>query len=251
MEQVQAREQVVYAGLGWRMAAIAVDTMVLFFLLVVVFAFLAAAGALDLKDPAYSGGIDLQRSAPVWMYLVTYGLIFVYYTILETLTAASVGKLVFRMRVTMDDGTRPSGVAVVVRNLIRLPEVLFWYIPAGISCLASPRNKRLGDLAARTVVVRRGATPATVSGVPARSWPGGASAPAPPGLASAAPSRAPVAPGLVTGPPAAVADPGGARCPRRAQDGGARGARGAPQLPALLRGGAGEGGGRSPRRTGW
>ena len=185
MEQVRAREQVQYAGLGWRCAAIAVDTVVLFFLLVVIFAVLAAAGAFDLKDPAFSGGIDLQRTAPVWMYAITYGLIFVYYTVLEALTAASVGKLVFRMRVTMDDGTRPSGLAVVVRNLVRLPEVLFWYIPAGISCLANAKNKRLGDLAARTVVVRRSAAPAGYAAAePVQPWPGG-----PAGLAAAAPAQ--------------------------------------------------------------
>jgi len=198
VEQVGAREQVQYAGLGWRFAAIAVDTVVLFFLLVVIFAVMTAAGALDLKDPAFSGGIDLQRTVPVWMYAITYGLIFVYYTLLEALTAASVGKLVFRMRVTMDDGTRPSGLAVVVRNLIRLPEVLFWYIPSGISCLANAKNKRLGDLAAKTVVVRRGAAPAghAASG-PVRSWPGGAPLPPAPPL-----RQRPVAPGLATPAPA-------------------------------------------------
>ena len=180
MEKAGAREQVQYAGLGWRVAAIAVDTVVLFFLLVVIFTVLAAAGTLDLTDPAFSGGIDLQRTAPVWMYVITYGLIFVYYTLFEALTAASVGKLVFRMRVTMDDGTRPSGLAVVVRNLIRLPEVLFWYIPSGISCVVNVRNKRLGDLAARTVVVRRGEAPlgATARG-PLQPWPGGAPSLAP------------------------------------------------------------------------
>lgn len=198
MEQVGAREQVQYASLGWRFAAIAVDTVVLFFLLVVIFAVMTAAGALDLKDPAFSGGIDLQRTAPVWMYAITYGLIFVYYTLLEALTAASVGKLVFRMRVTMDDGTRPSGLAVVVRNLIRVPEVLFWYIPSGISCLANAKNKRLGDLAAKTVVVRRGAAPVgvTASG-PVRSWRGGAPLPPAPPL-----GQRPVAPGLATPAPA-------------------------------------------------
>jgi uncharacterized RDD family membrane protein YckC len=159
VDQVPSREHVQYAGVGWRFAAIAIDTVVLFFLLVAVFTAMVAAGALDLKDPALSGGLDLQRVAPAWMYAVTYGLIFAYYTLFEALTAASVGKLVLRMRVTMDDGTRPSGLAVVVRNLIRLPEVLFWYIPSGISCLANPKDKRLGDIAARTVVVRRSAIP--------------------------------------------------------------------------------------------
>jgi uncharacterized RDD family membrane protein YckC len=198
VEQVRAREQVQYAGLGWRFAAIAVDTVVLFFLLVVIFAVMAGAGALDLNDPAFSGGIDLQRTVPVWMYAITYGLIFVYYALLEALTAASVGKLVFRMRVTMDDGTRPSGLAVVVRNLIRLPEVLFWYIPSGISCLANAKNKRLGDLAAKTVVVRRGAAPVgvTASG-PVQSWPVGGPLPPAPPL-----GQAPVAPGLATPAPA-------------------------------------------------
>ena len=181
MEQVSAREQVQYAGLGWRIAAIAVDTVVLFFLLVAIFTVLAAAGALDLKDPAFSGGIDLQRTAPVWMYAITYGLIFVYYTLFEALTAASVGKLVFHMRVTMDDGARPSGIAVVVRNLIRLPEVLFWYIPSGISCLANARNKRLGDLAAKTVVVRRSTAPlGAAASRPVQSRSGGAANLAPP-----------------------------------------------------------------------
>ena len=201
MEQVVAREQVQYAGLGWRFAAIAVDTVVLFFLLVGIFAVMAAAGALDLTDPAFSGGIDLQRTAPAWMYAITYGLIFVYYTLLEALTAASVGKLVFHMRVTMDDGTRPSGMAVVVRNLIRLPEVLFWYIPSGISCLANAKNKRLGDLAAKTVVVRRGVAPAAYAapGV-TQSWRGGAALPPAPPL-----PQAPVAPGLATPAPASPA----------------------------------------------
>lgn len=198
MEQMGAREQVQYASLGWRFAAIAVDTVVLFFLLVVIFAVMTATGALDLKGPAFSGGIDLQRTAPVWMYAITYGLIFVYYTLLEALTATSVGKLVFRMRVTMDDGTRPSGLAVVVRNLIRLPEVLFWYIPSGISCLANAKNKRLGDLAAKTVVVRRGAAPVSVTASgPVRSWPGGAPLPPTPPL-----GQRPVAPGLATPAPA-------------------------------------------------
>ena len=212
MEQVGAREQVQYASLSWRFAAIAVDTVVLFFLLVVIFAVLAGAGALDLTDPAFSGGIDLQRTAPLWMYAVTYGLIFVYYTLFEALTAASVGKLVFRMRVTMDDGTRPSGLAVVVRNLIRLPEVLFWYIPSGISCLVNTKNKRLGDLAAKTVVVRRSAAPAgVVAAGMASPRPGGASLPPAPPLGQRPLAAGPATPAAAPPPtyaPVASATPG-------------------------------------------
>ena len=77
---------------------------------------------------------------------------------LESIFGASVGKLAFRMRVIMTDGSRPTGLAIVVRNLIRLPEAWLLYIPSGISCLASSRRQRLGDHAARTVVVRRRAS---------------------------------------------------------------------------------------------
>jgi uncharacterized RDD family membrane protein YckC len=163
LQELHATEQTHLASLGLRCAAIAIDTVVLFMALVVIFSIAAATGALNVNDPAFSGGLSLSRTAPAWLYLITYGLVFVYYTLFEALTQASVGKLALGMRVTMDDGTRPTGAAIVIRNLIRLPEILFWYIPSGISCLTNTRNKRLGDLAARTVVLRRGAAPATAS----------------------------------------------------------------------------------------
>jgi hypothetical protein len=45
--------------------------------------------------------------------------------------------------------------ASLIRNLIRVGEALVgYYILAAISALISPENKRLGDLAAGTIVVR-------------------------------------------------------------------------------------------------
>ena len=194
MQELRATEQTHFASLGFRFAAIAIDTVVLFMALVVIFSIAAAAGALNVNDPALNGGFSLSRTAPAWLYLVTYGLVFVYYTLFEALTQASVGKLVLGMRVTMDDGTRPTGMAIVIRNLIRLPEILFWYIPSGISCLTNTRNKRLGDLAARTVVLRRGAMPTraviSASLTPAAPPPAPWTAPQPPSLPDLAASIA-------------------------------------------------------------
>ena len=97
--------------------------------------------------------------------VVILGSLFIYYVVLEAIFAASVGKLVCRMRVVMADGSRATGLAVVVRNVIRVPEAIFFYIPSGISCAVSPRRQRLGDHAARTVVVRRRMT-VTAPGMP-------------------------------------------------------------------------------------
>jgi uncharacterized RDD family membrane protein YckC len=142
-----------YASVGWRFLAVLLDGVGLFLLFVAVVAVAAAAGAIDLQEYS-TGGFDLQRTLPAWLYVAAYGVLFAYYAVTEGLFGSSPGKLLLRMRVLMDDGSRPTGTAVVVRNLVRIPEAIFYYIPSAISCAANPRRKRLGDFAARTVVVR-------------------------------------------------------------------------------------------------
>lgn len=154
-----------YATLAQRFAATLIDSAVLFFALVIMLRFAASMGALELPDPATTSPFDIQSffeslssarlTPPTWVYFAMYGLLFGYYAVLEGLTGGSLGKLALGLRVRMDDGSEPTGTAIVVRNLVRVAEAFVWYIPAGISCLLSSRNKRLGDYAAGTVVVRR------------------------------------------------------------------------------------------------
>ena len=239
MQQVTVQEQVEYASLGWRFAAVLVDTVVLFGLLIIAMMVyilvLAAQGRIDPQDPAAVQALSQDLGVSDLMAnVVVFGALFVYYAVLEGIFGASVGKLVFRMRVVMADGSKPTGGAVIVRNLVRIPEAWLLYIPAGISCLASGRRQRLGDHAARTMVVRRRLA---VAGGGAAFGPPAPPAPAPP----------------VYGQPVAPAPPpGGAwaslsgrprgrdraehrRGAREPEDGGAGRARRPPQLPALLR----------------
>ena len=210
MQQTTVQEQVDYATLGWRFAAVLVDTVVLFGLLIVAamvyILVLVGRGTIDLNDPAAVQALSSDLQISDWLAnLVVFGGLFIYYVVLETAFGASVGKLVFRMRVTMLDGSRPSGAAVVVRNLVRLPEAWLLYVPAGISCLASARRQRLGDHAARTVVVRRRVAASAAAGygpTPQAAPPGFAPPPAPP-----APSPANVALPAAPAPAGAVQAP--------------------------------------------
>lgn len=200
MEQVRAREQVQYAGLGWRAGAVIVDTLVVLLASSILLVVLSVTDVLDLglRNAATLNDIySASRAAPGWLMPLEYGFIFLYFTLFE-LGGSTPGKRIFRLTVAMDDGTRPTSIAVVVRNLIRIPEMYLLYAPSAIACLASSKNKRLGDLAAKTVVVRRGAAPVgvTASG-PVQSWPAGGPLPPAPPL-----GRAPVAPGLATPAPA-------------------------------------------------
>jgi uncharacterized RDD family membrane protein YckC len=146
-----------YAGLARRFLATVIDTFVGFMLSAVVLMAAGAAGALDLA--AYQGKSFqeiMDMSMPAWAYVAPWVLLFLYYTAFELTRGATPGKMALGTRVTAPDGTRPGAWAIVLRNLIRIPEVIILlYVPSGISCLVSAKRQSLGDLAARTVVVRR------------------------------------------------------------------------------------------------
>jgi hypothetical protein len=68
----------------------------------------------------------------------------------------SPGKQWMGLRVVHDDGTSVGWSASLLRNLLRVVDMLpFGYFLGAISCLQHPNFKRLGDLAAGTLVIYR------------------------------------------------------------------------------------------------
>lgn len=84
---------------------------------------------------------------PYWIGLVIYTL---HPLITEVFFGRSVGKMLFGLRVESLDGTRPTRGALVMRNLIRIVEVLTLF-PL-VLVFYSPLRQRLGDVVARTIV---------------------------------------------------------------------------------------------------
>lgn len=80
-----------------------------------------------------------------------------YMVLFEVLNqGCSPGKQVMGLRVVQDDGTPIGWSASLIRNLLRFVDMLpFGYFLGAISCLQHPNFKRLGDLAAGTLVVYR------------------------------------------------------------------------------------------------
>jgi uncharacterized RDD family membrane protein YckC len=65
------------------------------------------------------------------------------------------GKRALGIRVVRDDGSRLGVLDSIIRNLIRIVDMMPGYYAVGLVCmLLSRTNKRLGDMAAGTVVVR-------------------------------------------------------------------------------------------------
>jgi hypothetical protein len=80
-----------------------------------------------------------------------------YMVLFEVLNqGCSPGKQVMGLRVVQDDGTPIGWSASLIRNLLRFVDMLpFGYFLGAISCLQHPNFKRLGDLAAGTLVIYR------------------------------------------------------------------------------------------------
>ncbi|WP_170977230.1 RDD family protein [Halorussus salinisoli] len=85
-----------------------------------------------------------------------------YHVVLEGSAGQTVGKRGVGIAVVGDDGERPSYASTAIRTAFRFVD----WLPAGyllgfVSMALTERRKRLGDLAANTVIVREGSAEET------------------------------------------------------------------------------------------
>jgi uncharacterized RDD family membrane protein YckC len=122
------------------------------------FAVLAAGLLVLLFAPStLAGGPNRASQAAIYLTMVV-GLVFpfAYYIISEALWGRTLGKLVCGIVVVGSDGQKPGFGRALLRTLTRVIEVnpfLVGGLPAGIICLFSEKNRRLGDMAADTYVM--------------------------------------------------------------------------------------------------
>jgi uncharacterized RDD family membrane protein YckC len=82
-------------------------------------------------------------------------LVLAYYILMEGLLGRTVGKMATGIKVIREDtGGVPGIGAAVIRTLLRIIDGLFAYLVGFVIVLSSQQRKRLGDMAARTLVVR-------------------------------------------------------------------------------------------------
>ena len=134
------------AGLVPRALAFAIDLGIRGAILLVLYIVLGLLGEL---------GAGLGA---ILLFLVTWW----YMVLFEVLNQGrSPGKRWLGLRVIHDDGTPVGWAASLTRNLLRFVDLLpFGYTLGILSCLNHPAFKRLGDLAAGTLVVYRDLPPA-------------------------------------------------------------------------------------------
>lgn len=130
------------AGIGSRGSAVLIDLALQFLVSLVVLA----------VGLSY-GGFGVAFAA-IFSFLILLG-----YPILAEGFASgrTVGKAVMRIAVVSVDGTPVPFLAAVIRNVIRVVDLLPGaYFVGIVSVLVTDRNQRVGDLAAGTIVVHTG-----------------------------------------------------------------------------------------------
>lgn len=133
------------AGVVARALAYLIDLGIRVLLMLATFMLLAFLGQLGT-------GLGLLLTFIVtWWYMVLF----------EVLNQGrSPGKQVMGLRVVHDDGTPVGWPASLLRNLLRFADILpFGYTLGLLACLSNPAFKRLGDLAAGTLVIYRDPPP--------------------------------------------------------------------------------------------
>jgi uncharacterized RDD family membrane protein YckC len=119
---------------------------------------LAAVGALMSLIGTLIGLLGLLSvDIAIAVYFVMYFLLSIGYGLaFEWLwRGQTVGKKLFRLRVVDAEGLKLQFHQIVVRNLLRFVDSLpAFYVVGGISCWATRKFQRLGDIAASTIVVR-------------------------------------------------------------------------------------------------
>jgi uncharacterized RDD family membrane protein YckC len=149
------------AGLGSRFLALCIDLVIQLAVLVgALFAFGYASDALRRAaaglhvPPAVGEAVPLALFV-IFAFVVTIG----YFIIFEVWwDGRTPGKRALGLRVIRDGGFPVDWGASTIRNLVRIVEAtLGGYALSVVSVLLSKENKRLGDLAAGTLVVRDGA----------------------------------------------------------------------------------------------
>jgi len=138
------------AGLGSRAIACLVDSVVQSFVTLAIvlaglylFSLVHRGNPLDLVAGILIGGAGLVGFIGYWI-------------VLEMITnGQSIGKRMAGLRVIRDDGTPINFWDSLIRNLVRIVDMLPAYYLVGIvSIWLSTRSKRVGDYAAGTVVVK-------------------------------------------------------------------------------------------------
>lgn len=140
------------AGLGSRAGAQLIDVLIIGLIMALFIA------VVSLTMSALQIGIEntLADFSLALIILFTFALISGYFIVTEYFFAGQTpGKKVMGLRTLQNDGRPPTFLSALIRNVFRLLDFLpFFYLLGAVWMFFHPQDKRIGDIAAGTIVIR-------------------------------------------------------------------------------------------------
>jgi uncharacterized RDD family membrane protein YckC/DNA-directed RNA polymerase subunit RPC12/RpoP len=134
-----------YQSVGIRFAATLIDGIILFVVISIAsFVIYILVEGRPIEDSP-KGALMMTF---IWIFFPL-----AYYTILEGVKGATIGKKLCGIHVEKVDGTPCDIPSAIVRNLLRFIDGFFGYLVGAIIIWNSDKKQRLGDMVAKTVVV--------------------------------------------------------------------------------------------------
>jgi uncharacterized RDD family membrane protein YckC len=162
--QVQTADNVslgyAIAGVGTRIVAQLIDNALA---LIIVFAVVVVVLGAGMSSSTSAQGAEWAAGAAAGAAFLAY---FGYFLVAELVSGGRTpGKAALGLRVVGTDGAAADFGAILVRNLVRIIDVGVFYVGV-VVMFFNPMSRRLGDMAAGTVVVRE-RTPVSLAAVTA------------------------------------------------------------------------------------
>jgi uncharacterized RDD family membrane protein YckC len=155
-----------YVGVGRRFLATMIDWL---FALIWVIP-LSQVTKIVTHDPGGATLTSYRFELTGWRFAAAALITLFYYVVLEGLLGATVGKFLLSIRVVREDGTKMGWGGSLTRNLLRVVDLFPFVIPYLLGSVmiwtGRSQKQRIGDRAAKTVVIRTGASADSPASIP-------------------------------------------------------------------------------------
>ena len=144
------------AGLGQRIAAFIIDSIILGLTVAAIAAasIFARFEILSLSSLSRMDFMTWRMTHPS-LWIISAVIPFAYYFAMETSSGQTLGKRIVGIRVLKTNGERCDLATAAIRNTLRFIDNLFFGLIGVLLIATSAKKQRLGDVLARTVVVKR------------------------------------------------------------------------------------------------
>lgn len=157
--KIEAPEKIVFtytiAQTGTRIAAFTIDLIIqiLFMIIVILIIMMVGVSFSSLFNPDVSE--NASYFAIAFLYIVIFFIQWGYYILFEVIFQGKTpGKLIFGIRVIKNNGEPIDFSTIVLRNLLRAVDSFpAFHFLGGLISIADMKSRRLGDIAAGTLVV--------------------------------------------------------------------------------------------------